>query len=432
MKTTYIQPIRQMSLYIILSILCVSASWAHELKNASFSEFLISEFIEFNGRVVDSQTGNGIASAHISIYGSNISTVTNSDGYFSLKVPDDMLKANVTISFLGYKSKTISLSSFSTENNRIELEESVEELSEVNIFKGGNARGLVKTMLDNRDSNYLNEPTHMKAFYRETIRRGRRNVSLSEAVVDIYKQAYSTKKKDDIALFKARKSTDYKRLDTLALKLRGGPFNTLYVDVMKYTEFVFQPNELDRYKFSFDQPTKINNRYIYVIDFSEINHDDPWYYGKLYIDAENSTLVRATYKLNVQNRLAASEMFVKSKPKRAKVYPVDVSYQVDYRESNGKWYYSYGNALLEFVVNWKHKLFNSHFTINSEMVITDWAPISSTVKPSGDFIKPSVIMVDDVSGFRDTDFWGDTNIIEPEKSIQNAIEKIQRQLKRNE
>jgi len=40
-------------------------------------------------------------------------------------------------------------------------------------------------------------------------------------------------------------------------------------------------------------------------------------------------------------------------------------------------------------------------------------------------------MVDDVSGFSDPDFWGDNNIIEPEKSIENAIEKIQRQLEKD-
>ena len=33
-------------------------------------------------------------------------------------------------------------------------------------------------------------------------------------------------------------------------------------------------------------------------------------------------------------------------------------------------------------------------------------------------------------GFSDPDFWGQYNIIEPEKSIESAIRKIQRQLRR--
>jgi len=40
-------------------------------------------------------------------------------------------------------------------------------------------------------------------------------------------------------------------------------------------------------------------------------------------------------------------------------------------------------------------------------------------------------MSDAVSGFADPDFWGKYNVIEPEKSIDQAIRKIQRKMKRN-
>jgi len=388
-------------------------------------------FIEYKGKVVDSRNGSPIASAYLAVVGTNISTITNNDGEFSLKVPDDITNAMVTISYLGYQSKTLPLDSFKNENTLIELAETVEELSEISIFSSKDAKGLIEIMLKKRNENYMNEQTQMTAFYRETIKKGRRNVSLSEAVVKIYKQPYSSSKRDDIAIIKARKKTDYERLDTLALKLRGGPFNTIYLDVMKYPEFLFKPDELDIYEFSFDNPTKINNRYLYVVDFSEKDHSSPWYYGKLFVDAETHTLVKATYKLNVDNRNAASNLFVKKKPAGARVYPVNVDYKIDYRERNGKWFYGYGNAQLEFVVNWKNKLFNSRYTINGEMAVTDWEiDLEGKTKKDKTFISPSVVMVDDVSGFSDTDFWGDTNIIEPEKSIQNAIEKIQRQLEK--
>lgn len=389
------------------------------------------DFVEYKGKVVDSRNGAPIASAYLAVDGTNISTITNNDGEFSLKVPDDITNAMVTISYLGYQSKTLPLDSFKNENTLIELVETVEELSEISIFSSKDAKGLIQNMLKKRDENYINEQTQMTAFYRETIKKGRRNVSLSEAVVKIYKQPYNSQKRDDIAIIKARKKTDYERLDTLALKLRGGPFNTIYLDVMKYPEFLFKPDEIDIYDFTFDNPTKINNRYLYVVNFSEKDHSNPWYYGKLFVDAETNTLVKATYKLNVDNRNAASNLFVKKKPAGARVYPVNVDYRIDYRESNGKWFYGYGNAQLEFVVNWKNKLFNSRYTINGEMAVTDWEldPDGKTKKDKT-FISPSVVMVDDVSGFSDTDFWGDTNIIEPEKSIQNAIEKIQRQLEK--
>ncbi|MFD1096498.1 carboxypeptidase-like regulatory domain-containing protein [Salegentibacter chungangensis] len=392
-----------------------------------------AEYNEYKGKVVNSRTGDPVASAYLVVDNTNLSSVTNSDGEFSLKVPVDMLEATVTVSYLGYQSKSLPLSYFKESGTRIELDESVQELDEVALFTSTNAYSLVKKMLKKRGENYLNDQTLMTAFYRETIQKGRRNISLSEAVAEVYKQPNRSAKKDDVALIKARKSTDYKRLDTVALKLRGGPYNTLYIDVMKYPEFLFDENSLDNFKFSFNKPTRINDQYLYVVDFEEINRNLPWYYGKLFIDAESLTLVKATYSLNVDNRKAAGDIFVSKKPSGVKVYPVEVNYRVDYRKADGKWYYGYGNAQLEFVVNWKRKIFNSRYKVNSEMAVTDWKNTSEDkIKKDKSFIKPSVVMVDDVSGFADVDFWGSNNIIEPEKSIQNAIEKIQRKLEREE
>ncbi|RKS53248.1 carboxypeptidase-like protein [Gillisia mitskevichiae] len=414
-------------LLFIISIPTTGSSRTFQ-QNIEVNKF---QYIEFKGEVVDERNGDPINSAHLTVDGSNISTITNSDGEFSLKIPADLMNSNLTVSYLGYKSKNIPINTLTKENNRISLQESVEVLTEVSIFKSKDAKKLVSEMLENRGSNYFSSPTLMTAFYRETIKKRRKNASLSEAVIKIYKQPNSSPKKDAVAIFKARKSTDYDRLDTLALKLRGGPFNTLYVDLMKYTEFVFETDNIEEYKFSFDRPTKINNRYVYVVDFEEINKSLPWYYGKLFIDAETHSLVKASYKLNVDDKDAASKMFVKSKPNRARVFPIDVNYEIDYLQSNGKWYYSYGNALLEFVVDWNKRLFNSRYTLNSEMVVTNWEDYTNKEAPNDlNYIRPSVVMVDDISGFSDPEFWGNNNIIEPEKSIQNAIEKIQRQLKK--
>lgn len=387
------------------------------------------EYVEYRGEVVNANNGRGISSAYLALNNSNISTITNADGEFSLKVPEDLIEATVTISVLGFQSKTLPLDYFKPEETVIELEETVEELTEVSLYKATNASLLVKEMLAKKDDNYLSDQSLMTSFYRETIKKGWSNVSLSEAVVKIFKSPYNSNKKDLVSLYKARKSTDYDKLDTLALKLRGGPFNTLYLDMMKYTEYVLRPEMMNSYDFKFDDATKINDRYTYVVDFKEMDQSDPWYFGKLFIDAETSTLVKAEYSLNVDDRDAAAAMFVKKKPNGSKVYPSELNYQVDYAQNNGKWHYAYGKAQLEYVVNWKRKIFNSKYKINTEMVVTDWqAYAGNDWRKSVDLINPNIVMVDDVSGFYDSEFWGSNNIIEPEKSIQNAIDKIKRKM----
>ncbi|TBW29079.1 carboxypeptidase-like regulatory domain-containing protein [Gramella sp. KN1008] len=388
------------------------------------------KYVEYKGEVVNANNGRPISSAYLALNNSNISTITNSDGEFSLKVPEDLIEATVTVSVLGFQSKTLPLTYFKSEGTRIELEETVQELAEINLYKATNPRLLVEEMLAKKDENYLSDQSLMTSFYRETIKKGWSNVSLSEAVVKIFKSPYNSSKRDLVSIYKARKSTDYDKLDTVAVKLRGGPFNTLYLDMMKYTEYVLRPEMVESYNFTFDEPTKINDRFTYVVDFKELDESDPWYYGKLFIDAETSTLVKANYSLNVDDRSKAAKMFVKKKPSGAKVYPVELNYQVDYAQNNGKWHYAYGKAQMDYVVNWKRKIFNSRYKINSEMVVTDWESYASDDwKKSVDLINPNIVMVDDVSGFYDTEFWGSNNIIEPEKSIQNAIDKIKRKMK---
>ncbi|MFN4764126.1 carboxypeptidase-like regulatory domain-containing protein [Gillisia sp. Q332] len=390
---------------------------------------IIQQTTEYKGVVVDSRSGDEIASAYLTVVGTNISTITNADGEFSIKIPVTLSEATITTSHLGYQSKTLPLSFFKAENTRVELDEIAERLSEISIYDGGDAQSLVKKMFEKKESNYVDEPILMTAFYRETIKKGRRNVSLSEAVVKIYKAPYDSFSNDEISLFKARKTADYEKLDTLALKLRGGPYNTLYVDIIKYPQYLMEPDMLQNFKFDFDAPVRLDNQNLYVVNFESHTKSIPWYYGKLFIDTETLSLVKATYNLNVDNRKMASQMFVRKKPRGSTVYPIDVSYQVDYRQNDGKWQYGYGTANLVFVVNWKNKLFNSRYTVNGEMAVTDWETLPDfKIKKDDSFIKPSVVMSDDVSGFTDVNFWGNNNIIEPEKSIQNAIEKIQRQL----
>ena len=66
------------------------------------------------------------------------------------------------------------------------------------------------------------------------------------------------------------------------------------------------------------------------------------------------------------------------------------------------------------------------------MAITDWELTSSSENKYllKDRLRPSIIISDEVSGFSDPDFWGAYNLIEPDKSIESAIDKIRKQLKR--
>ncbi len=388
------------------------------------------EYNQYSGIIVDSKTDEPLVFASLTVVNSNISTITNTDGEFLIKIPKSFASTNLVISILGYKTKSVLLSNLKSKNNKIRMQVAITKLSEVVFEVPKDAKSLVKSMFKQKKINYGKEHIMMTAFYRETIKKRRKNASLAEAIVNIYKQPYSSISNDKLKLYKVRKSTDYSKLDTIALKLQGGPYNALYIDLMKYPDYVFTEDALENYDFSFAPSTTINDRGVYVVKFKQKeSEENPMYYGKLFIDAKTQALTSALYNLNVSDVTKASKLFVKKKPRNIDVIPQTVAYRVDYKQSDGKWYYSYSNAQLLFKVKRKGKWFNSTYSIASEMAITDWKSNVNKDKPTyKESMRHSIIISDEASGFSDPDFWGAYNVIEPEKSIEVAIKKIQKRL----
>lgn len=400
---------------------------------ATFNLMAQNTFTEYKGMIIDNDSQKPLEAVNLTIKNTNISTITNADGKFLLKVPETTSERTVVLTLLGYQTLEMNLNQLNNSNTVISLDQTLVELPQVKVTGFTSAEALVKKVFQDKKINNLDAPVLMTAFYRETIKKRNRNVSLTEAVVDLYKQSYLNRSRDVMKLNKARKSTDYKRLDTIAFKLQGGPFSTLYLDIMKYPDYIFTDKTIPEYTYTFDQPTTVNDKLAYVVNFVSKSDDDGLgYSGKLYIDEKSLALVSAVYALDIRDKREASDMFVKRKPKDVVVSPMNAEYKVNYQQKNGKWYYSYSNANLTFKVDKKRKLFNSVYSVSSEMAITDWETTSSAENMDllKDRLRPSIIIADAVSGFSDPDFWGAYNLIEPDKSIESAIEKIRKNIKR--
>jgi hypothetical protein len=421
-----------MSVCIFVLIIFILPIPAVAIDNLPTSKNKESEnFIEYKGKIVDKKNGTPLAFASLMVVGFNISTISNSEGEFSLKISKEITEPKVTVSFIGYKNKSVLFADLKTDKIKIEMEPTSVQLPELNVISK-DAELLMRSVLERKGVNYFNTPTFMTAFYRETIKKSRTYVSLSEAVIEINKQPYTSNKSDRVKLYKARKKADYARLDTLTFKLQGGPFNSLYLDVMKNPDYLFTEEMFTNYEFTFDHSTYEDKKLIYVLDFKQKqNKTEPFYYGKLYIDAKSLALKSAVFSLNITDKDASASMFIKKKPYNARVYPTETKYRIDYLEKDGKWYYSYSRIELGLKIIWKKRLFNTNYYSTVEMAVTDWGTgLESNTADFKEKLKPSVIISDEATGFSDPQFWGEYNVIEPEKSIDSAIKKIQKQLEK--
>ncbi len=416
----------------LLNAKCLMAFFVLLLNlNWSFAQN-IEKVVQINAHVVDAKTNAPLAYANIMLQGSNVATVTNVDGEFSLKVEEESLGNKITVSFIGYRSATVVLRTLLGDKAKVALTPSTVQLPELSVISK-DAKQLIDAVFEKKAQNYGRNETQMTAFYRESVRKGKTYVSLAEGVVDIFKQAYNNGREDVAQFYKLRKQTDYSRLDTLTFKLMGGPFNNIYLDVMKYPDFIFTANIHATYDFEFDRSTYIDDKLIYVIDFKPNKYQvEPLYAGKLYIDAEHLALRSAVFDLMLDKPELAASMFVRKKPINARTFATQASYRIDYNYNNGRWYYAYSRIELGIRINWRRKLFNTNYNSVIEMAVTDHQAASSGNSNIAlrDRIRPTVVVVDKADGFADPEFWGEFNVIEPDKPIETAIRKIQRQLER--
>ncbi|MDP4282564.1 MAG: carboxypeptidase-like regulatory domain-containing protein [Bacteroidota bacterium] len=380
------------------------------------------------GKLKDSKTGEKITYATISVPGTNIGTVSNSDGEFILKVNKSLHAEFFEVSHLGYETAKFRISEATDKERIFFLVARPIQLTEVAIIPK-DARGIVETALQKIKLNYSVTPNMMRGFYRESIRQRRDYISVSEAVVDIVKAPYSGFQNDKVRIFKGRKGSNIKKADTLVVKLQGGPNVSLLLDIVKNTNLSIALDNLDNYKFEYSTVVYIDNKLNWVISFSPaVVREQPLYFGKLFISQDNMAIMRAEFSLDLSNADKASSMFIEKKPAGLIFMPTSTSYLVTYKEQNGKFYLNYVRADLKFRCDWKKRLFRNYYTVMSELAVTDRNEDNLMRFTSQELFRENMIFTEKVQDLTDTEFWGENNIIEPDNSIENAIKKISKKM----
>lgn len=389
-------------------------------------------YITLKGKVIDSETGTPLVFASVAVSDANVAIVTNIDGEFTLKIGESLLSRNLEVSFIGYKNKSIAISSLRDKGykNVISLEAAPIPIKEI-IVKPVDPYEIVTKTITRINRNYESVPNLMTAFYRETIRKNRTYVSIGEAVVEVMKAPYANDLRyDNARMYKGRKSADVEKMDTVLFKLQGGPLSSLALDIVKNTEDILTIDAMEYYNYTLSSVIEINGKPHYVIDFiQKPSVDVPLFMGSLYIEMESFALTEAEFGFNLSDKAAAQSIFIRKKPLGMEVTPEIATYRTKYREQDGKWYFEYSRAEVKFKVDWKKKLFNTYYTTMAEIAVTD-RTTEEVIKFAGkDKLRYTDVFSEKVTAFADPDFWGEYNVIEPDQSIESAIRKLSRKLK---
>lgn len=392
--------------------------------------------ILIEGRVVADDSRKPLEYASVTIENTNIATVTNQDGYFSLKLPASARNYNLKVQYLGYNNYSVPvIILIDKDNNVLRLKSSSIQLSELQVVSG-DGTDLVKEALRSISQNYETDPNMMVAFYRESIKKGSRHISLVEAVLDVYKESYRSYRDDQARIYIGRKATDISSKDTIFMKFQGGISDALMLDIAKHPEVVFGDEDETYYNFNIERIVTIDDRPHYVINFEPFsNIQEILFRGTIFLDVESLAFKRMEFNMNVEDRKDAASIFIKKKPSKMRVSAEKARYVVDYVEKNGKWYFNYSSTEVELKVRWRPKffgLFTSTYTIFSEMAITDRYEDDVKKFPRKERIRSSDVIAEKVEYFQDPNFWGNYTVIEPDRDITDAIERLRDKLRRRE
>ena len=389
--------------------------------------------IQLRGRVLGGENNQPLINASISTEIINVSTVTNQDGYFSIRVPASYRNSKLIIRHIGYYNREIPIATLiDNPNNHIALISSPIELGEIQVISGDGSQ-LVKDALDKIPQNYSSTPNMMVAFYRESIKKGSRYISLVETVLDVYKASYRSYNSDQVRIYIGRKATDITPRDTVLLKFQGGISDALMLDIAKNPEIVFG-TDASEYIFHIEGLINFNNKPHYKINFSPLFEvEDILFRGTIYLDYESLSFARMEFNMNVEDRSDAARIFIRRKPSKMRIEVEKAQYIVDYIENNGEWYFNYSATNVEFKVRWTNRffgLFSTNYVISSEIAITDRYNDNIIKFPRNERIKSTDVIAERVEYFLDPTFWGEYNVIEPNQEITDAIQRLSDKLRR--
>lgn len=389
------------------------------------------------GKVTDSSDGNPLAYVSVTHVVSGVSNVSNSEGFFSLKLPMEVSPEDeIRVSFLGYVTVTLSVEDFSESSpdkpHGIRLPP-VSFTLDPAVIRSIEPLSLLMEAYDKVKDNYPSVTTGMTAFYREIIRRqSGRYLALSEAVLDINKASYTSFQSDRARIFKGRASTDYRAADSILIRFRGGVVAALDMDNVKNPFAGVWLREVERhYRFAMGEPVLRDGLFFYVVTFTQIDgSEEILYSGRLYIESGSLAIGRIELSLNVKGReeKAAGIMVVK-RPPDTRFYVTKADYAVNYKRFGDTWHYDYSLMRINLSSRKGKSFFRNNYVITGEMAVTAHNEAPARIG-ADERIRFKDFLSEKVGDFRDDDFWGDYNVIEPDKSIDAVIRRIIRRLER--
>ena len=388
----------------------------------------VIKYIVIKGHIFDNENKTAIPFATIGIVEENIGTITNSDGFFLLRIPDSLIGTSLVVSHLGYMSQQIPVQLLDEQQVDLYLDRRVISIQEV-IIRYIDPTLIIEKAMDQRKKNYAVDPAYLTTFYREGVQKNNKFISYSEAVFKVYKSPYDVSEhSDQVKLLKSRKVQNANPSDTVFLKLKAGVQSALQLDIVKCIPGFLDQTPPVEYIYKYSDLVSYNAKDAYAITFVQ-NTDlkKALYTGTVYIEKEGFAILGADFEMNPAYLDLAAEDLVLKKSSRLIVKLKKINYSLSYTSFNGRYYLQHARCDLEVITRLRHHLSSDHFNTFLELATCN-IDTSEVVKfQKQELMKPGIVFSDQPYNGNDA-FWEGFNIITPEAKLNEALSRIIRKI----
>jgi len=405
--------------YIIISRLTV---YKDEAEGASPSRAAGPGII--SGTITDEVSGEPLPFATLGLKNSGRGTVSNENGEFRITIPSESDSDTLTIHYLGFIAREIPLLQLGGSNFVIAMKRDYIPIPEI-IIKNQIPQEIIARSRAGIRNNYGNSPSEMTAFYREGVLKKDEIQSYSEAVLQLYKSAYTGSIfNDQIKVLKSRKIDNVDISDTLAVRLKAGLQTCLELDgARNIFDFMSERNIAD-YQYRLSDIVTYDDESAFAIDFEQReNIEMPLFRGTVYINTTDYAILHADFELHPGHIDEMRSTFVSSPAKGFSTWPQSVKYTVSYRKMGQRYFLNHVRGDLVFVSRQKRKLFNSQFRVFFELAITS-VNTENAERFDREETAPLYSVFSRTIQSYDADFWGDQEFLKPEDNLLQALRNM--------
>ncbi len=401
------------------------------------------ETLNLSGRITDASTGKGLPFALISVKNSTLGTVTNDDGDFRISIPDRYSRDTLLVAYLGYFSASCSIAGHLTSAIEIALKPKVFELAEVEIVSLS-PEEVIRQVVAHIPANYGEDSLILTAFIRSRKFLNNKLAEYTEAIIGDMKTGYH--------LYDQGREKEHHRQSNIPLLLKGrvisdtslvnaigglgksaGCLGCNFInDFVEFYHHTVLDEKLFRYyQFKMEEISRPEGGKLYHIWFDQKRGvSETLWKGELFVNTADFALLKITQKPSFE----AFDQYEKQKYN----HPYTIGNSSGWIEEmplmdwTTTWSLRNGSYYLNTISieNWltftnpatRQKLKFSH---KNEVVVTDVSRDPETVRSfRGDKSVGVNQRWDQLVGPEDHRFWSDFNYLPIEKTLQEAINRM--------